>query len=513
MKFEDNTQTLFIYEYAREPAIFVPDGDAKEKIKKYYEDKKRHLVDSQVVLLIEKKNNNYFEFLKSKQEEFENKDFSFTIKVVPGDSKKEYIVLRPQGIIGAFIIKDDNKHLNIVVLPKIFEGLFDKETKKINDKQAEEKKKRMQDFLTMLNYAYSFDFDIEKNIPDMPDVKDFVNVFIYIFLRQTADFVRNKLKRYYVRRREYLNSRVRGKILVGEYVAHCLPQKRDNIIPCEFYEFSMNILENQIIKYATYLCRQYLNYSAWSSGSALRGNMAQMINQIEPYLWDAELKKITIGDFARVRKHGFFKRYTKILDLAKLIIQHINAALVNDGKMLPVKEFSIDTAVLFEKFLFGVVKEEFNVKYQKSKKYSFSKLNSYPGNKEENKISETEFDMYVTYNKQILIIDSKYYKDIFAEGGEINEVKIKSIKPANIYQIVSYCNIVRKEELADSIKGVLVYPYTGDNAEIFKCVDFELPIYILPIKLSGIDEKSVKKFNSDLHDILKNEALKQVSHD
>lgn len=162
------------------------------------------------------------------------------------------------------------------------------------------------DFLTMVNYAFDFNFDFQREKVYLEqDSRNLTGVFLKFILLQLQVFLSRELRRSFVKRQEQLSSKVKGKVLLSEYLKNSLPSKKDTLIPCQFYEIKVDCLENQIIRYTIEMVQKVLQNLVFSQ--SLRKEMTSLCNSMLQRMAGVSFRRIALNDFNRVRYIGRFK--------------------------------------------------------------------------------------------------------------------------------------------------------------------------------------------------------------
>lgn len=331
------------------------------------------------------------------------------------------------------------------------------------------------DFLTMVNYAYDFLFDFQKEKVELDqDPRNLTAVFLKFILLQLQKFLAWELRRSIVKRDEYLTSKVKGKVMLSEYLNNSVPSKRDNLIPCQFHEIQVDCLENQIIRYTIEVAQKVLHHIVFSQ--PLRQEMMSLCNSMLQKMGRVSSRKIELSDFNRVRYVGRFKHYRYIHELCRVFLEASKIEM-QEGRFA-FYGFSIDMNALFEKFVTGVLKKEAGLKIDAQKKGSFQ-VNG--------KTKNVRLDGWLSQEK--LVFDTKY-KETFEvpQGGDIVELGPLKILNSDIYQIVAYCN----HQSFYGSTGVLIYPLISTEGNAEKCYvieGFNSAVYVLGISLDFKDSR------------------------
>ena len=326
------------------------------------------------------------------------------------------------------------------------------------------------DFLTMANYAYGFNIDLEKEsalVDQQP--RNISAIFIKYFLIQLQDFLNHELKRSFIKKEEHLQSKAKGKIMLSDYLKYNVTRKKDTIVPCQFFEIQVDCLENQIIRYATEIVMKVIPQLVFSDPFRIEliGLCKRLLQRMEMI----SFTKISPGDFNRIRYTGRFRNYRHIHELCQLMLQA--AKIQMKAGQHSFQGFIIDMNIIFEKFVIGVLKKEAGLKVipQKTSKFLIG-----------NNTKTIRVDGWLNHEK--LVFDTKY-KEAF-EVYQENEVTVLGpvkVLNADLYQILAYCN----HHFFKNSTGVLIYPTSSEKkgaSNHYSVKGFNQSIYIISFNIN-----------------------------
>ncbi len=343
------------------------------------------------------------------------------------------------------------------------------------------------EILYLLNDAYLY------SPPDLRDEVELFNrsssiqaIFVYWFLNRLSEFVKRHFARNFVLKKETLPSKVKGKLLVSQYIKSSLPRFKHYDIPCQYFDLTVNTIENQIIRFAMELCRKSLHLFA---NEEISQSVIKLLNISEPYFGTVELKRIYESDFNKIRYVGRFNKYEEIHKLCRILIKATQPILEHGA--LQINSFTLDMNELFERFIFGILSKKFSGMRYQSSGYGY-----FIGNKRKNLIPDGLLD---TGDLRI-IFDAKY-KDLYdIEFDDNNSTLIDGggfrVKNTDIYQMIGYLN---SEEINGDL-AILIYPKLTTEPVLVK--KFNKSIYIIGIDLKNISKESKNLFTQQVSDII-----------
>ncbi len=115
-----------------------------------------------------------------------------------------------------------------------------------------------------------FHVDYDQPWITIPTQKDLLSPILIIqFLKLTQRIVRKGLKKSYYRVTENLNSKVKGKILVGEQIKENIVKNRLTNTICNYQYYGINNPENQFLKLVIQFVSSWLSTNEYFLGSQL----------------------------------------------------------------------------------------------------------------------------------------------------------------------------------------------------------------------------------------------------
>ena len=189
-------------------------------------------------------------------------------------------------------------------------------------------------------------YEVFPNEPLIEVKKEEITPFIVLhFLTLVQKITKKGLKRGYKRIEENISSKIKGRILISKNIKHNLSKSQLHKNYCKYEKYSIDFLENQILKSAILACKRLI----------AKQNFVEVETWIRELLIHFEFvsdKKIKYYDFFKVKHSPFFKEYKKAFELAKLIFKRVEIfkEKSNDetGKIFP---YQIKMPELFERYV------------------------------------------------------------------------------------------------------------------------------------------------------------------
>lgn len=368
---------------------------------------------------------------KSLDEEQINCLSNFDVTLPNNNDNPEYLGLSSFWSVGYFIgakwIKDNE--IAIVVNPKI--------------KDLDYLKMFMHCFNNPMSSKYIskiYDIDIKKTPIQIPSTSfELTPLIIIHFLNLVKKIVKKGLKRDYIWVGNNLNSKIKGKVLINQNIKQNIIKSRPDRTYCKYQEYSLNCLENKLIKKTldfvfTYLKSHYsknkellnlfyFNYTAFSDIS----------------------NNVDVNDIRSIKTNSLYKEYNEALKIAKIILRRFDYSIQNTEKNKEqYPPFHIDMSLLFELYVYSKL----------HKTYGKEILFQYHG-----KYGDVDF----LNIKNKTIIDTKY-KEIYNQ----NKYKIEDIRQLSGYS--RDINVIKKvgvdiDKEVPIIDCVIVYPDQKNGSE------------------------------------------------
>jgi len=298
-----------------------------------------------------------------------------------------------------------------------------------------------------MDKSYKIFFD--EPLIEIQDEKDEITPFLIIHFLQIVKMIEKKgLKKGYIKVTQNLTSKIKGKILVNQTIKQNHFRNRIDKTVCNYQIFTINCLENQILKTALMQCGKYL-------AGVIDDDIIKILKQNITAFEQVDEKEIFDSDFSKIKHSPFYKEYKEALNLAKMIFKRFGFTLDNNdisNVSNKVPPYYINMPELFERYVeLKLLESGYHVE---------------DGN---NNGQMAQWQMrpdFLLTDKKI-IADAKY--KFWFDKGKNQKGKENSEYKDDYMQLSLYGrdNIVRgKLELTDNQEAKLVFLYPIPNDEI-----------------------------------------------
>jgi 5-methylcytosine-specific restriction enzyme subunit McrC len=306
-----------------------------------------------------------------------------------------------------------------------------------------------------LKDVYHFDFR-KASIKPETDEWELTPFMLVHFLSLIDKIVTRGLKKNFTVIEENLNGKIKGKIIWTRQIKKNIMAKREDKTYCRYQEYSVDCLENRLLKKALLFVQRY---------STKYLKQYPYLIRKQNYLlsaFDSVSQDISYSEIKRVKINSLYKEYVEAIDLAKQILRRFGYSFKKTDDKTIDKElppFWIDMSKLFELYTYSLLKDEYkeNIMYQLS----------IDGKRQTHgKYGDVDF---LKLDEQ-LIIDTKY-KKIYADE---KKYKIEDIRQLSAYardrRVLKKLHINGDEFVANC---VIIYPTEDENQKTFKDRDLK----------------------------------------
>ncbi|OXA93940.1 hypothetical protein B0A62_12205 [Flavobacterium hydatis] len=322
---------------------------------------------------------------------------------------------------------------------------------KLNSKSTKEEEKLIEvDYIKMLFSSLKYMetsneindlFEIKWNKPEIEikQTQDLLTPLLVIqYLNLLKTIVRKGLKKSYYKVEHNLNSRVKGKILVGKNMKQNILKNKQLHTYCQYDEFGVNGLENRLLKKALVFVKKILP----TLDKINHKNLASdLFNYITP-AFETISKKVELNEIKHTKNNTFYKEYAEATRLAKLILKRFGYNISNVEKQtILTPPFWIDMSKLFEYYVLGLLKKQYP--NQGEVKFQFNCNNAH------------EIDYLLNSEEIQMVIDAKYKPKYKYKSG---------IEKEDFRQISGYARLKKVydefkiEDYSKNIDCLVIYP-------------------------------------------------------
>lgn len=333
----------------------------------------------------------------------------------------------------------------------------------------------------MLSYAYDF---IENGELNKYGDEKFDNMFEMLSLLLIKGFnsqIKTGLYKEYTDTNDDLLY-IKGKINITKTISNSLRGK--NTINCDYEEYSINNIFNQIIKSTFLLLKK----------KKLSDNIYKKIDGCLNYLIQVDTIKLDNSfSWDSIIYNRNNKMYKMLIDICYLINDSL---LINEDNGKNVANIYFDEnklAKLYEKFIFEFYKKEVPdciVSYQK--KFNYQDIT---GNIVDF-IPSLFTDILITKGGITLIIDAKFYQNTLNSNEFFTKDKLHSTHMAQLY---TYMNNI---PLNNTISGMLLYPTVSYEFNKYGTIQGK-KIYVNTINLNENFETIKEKMLNIIFEVFK----------
>jgi hypothetical protein len=259
--------------------------------------------------------------------------------------------------------------------------------------------------------------------PDQPTIEanhlpQLTLLEVTAFLAMTARFAQRHLRQGFIRVRENLVGRVRGRILLGAQVRENLVRARSDKMTCEFQRFNLDTLENRLLKAALEVSARYV-----SRTPGVVPELQRWVHVIRSALASVPDYQPHPRDWSRIRNRGLMAAYATPLALARLVLTRLHlrpeGEAADTERTLP---FFLDANRLFEGWvgvclhkcpaIHSVQGQADDIKFTLDKEYRF----------------RPDFVIREHYQDRRVVVDAKY--------------KPNGPERTDLYQVIGYARLL-----------------------------------------------------------------------
>lgn len=327
----------------------------------------------------------------------------------------------------------------------------------------------------MLSYISGIIFDYKINGSIKNDNRTLFTYYVDFFSEELKKIVQRGLYKTYINHDEALHT-VRGQIMLSDTLR--LKGRGHNTIVCDVDEFSIETIHNSIIK-------SVIELLLFKHSNMLLPEQKKKLYTWGVFWSDAQSVSLRLVDWDKFQYNRQNIRYRMVLFWSQMIAEALLLCTDEDNLDLPF----INNQCLwnmFEKFVFKYCKHYCNNVYPDISVLARTMEWCDSAKGEFMPIMRTDILLHDSSACKALIIDTKFYKEIFTSRDRGNK---KVFRSNNLYQIFSYIMHYKYKHAADNISGLLLYAGTQDKIngkKLFEhnVCDMQLDVEILDLSVS-----------------------------
>jgi 5-methylcytosine-specific restriction endonuclease McrBC regulatory subunit McrC len=281
---------------------------------------------------------------------------------------------------------------------------------------------------------YSIDFN-EAPIALPADSFELTPIIVIHFLTMLKKIVQKGLKRDYIWIEENLQSKVKGKLLLNKQIKRNFLKKRFDRNVCRFQDYSINCIENRILKKTLNFVYHYIN-------THQKGNkeLLDLFYFVHPAFFSVS-DDASLDDLKKIKTNTLFKEYNETLKIAEMILRRFSYSLRNADTLKEEKypPFYIDMSLLFEMYVLTKL----------DKVYGKDIIYNFEGSR------KTELDFLHISEKTV--IDTKY-KEIYCKKNGWDKENIWQLSGyARDFKVINRLGIDSTQSIPH-IDCLIIYP-------------------------------------------------------
>ncbi len=282
---------------------------------------------------------------------------------------------------------------------------------------------------------------------EIPDVKNEITPFLILhFLQLVKNITKKGLKKGYIKVTENLTSKIKGKILVNQTIKQNHFRNRLEKTVCNYQIFTINCIENQIMKTALMQCSKHLN-------GIQNNNISKMLRQNIATFELVDSKEVFDSDFSKIKHSPFYKEYKEALKLSQMIFKRFGFSLnsiSSSSTANKIPPYYINMPELFERYVEVKLREVYGDDIEDG-----------------NKLTGIAFKMrpdFLLKNSK-MIIDAKY-KYHYSDEKELSVKRKDDYMQLSLYgREKKIREIIGLKESESEAKLLFIYPVLSDKTD------------------------------------------------
>lgn len=185
------------------------------------------------------------------------------------------------------------------------------------------------------------------------------------FIALLKKITKRGLKKAYVIKDENLQSKIKGKIKISQHIKQNIIPRREDRIYCQYQEYTVDNLENRILKKALIYAESYINSLSYHKSFV---TLMSTINNLKTYFVEVS-ENVELHELKSIVNNKIFKEYSEGIRIAKMILRKFNYSISEtkiSSDFTPV--FWIDMSRLYEVYIYSKLHERYgsSIKFQVS---------------------------------------------------------------------------------------------------------------------------------------------------
>ncbi|UKB82616.1 McrC family protein [Chryseobacterium sp. MEBOG06] len=246
------------------------------------------------------------------------------------------------------------------------------------------------------------------------------------FLQHLKTIVRKGLKKAYYKTQENLNSKIKGKVLIGQHIKKNVFKNRLTSTFCEFQVFGEDHLENRFLKKVLEFATSYIENNPLLFSSNIK-SIKHILSYCRP-AFEHISADVDEHQLKHIKKNPFFNEYGEALRIGQFILKRFSYTITKTTqKKIETPPFWIDMPRLFELYFYYQLLKA-NPEDAHHIHYQFSTY----GNSLDILISKPGYEMVIDTKYKLKYTKSHIHQDIRQVSGYsrlkkvINEIKSKN---------------------------------------------------------------------------------------
>lgn len=169
-----------------------------------------------------------------------------------------------------------------------------------------------------------FHAEYEQEWISIPEQKDLLSpILIAQFLKVVQKIVRKGLKKSYYQITENLNSRIKGKILVGQQIKGNILKNRFTKTICRYQEHGINTSENQFLKLVLQFVSSYLSQKHHFFHGEEKQQLQNILSYCMPSFQQVDVLK-NAHQKVHIKKNVFYNEYEEAIKIGGYILRRFS---------------------------------------------------------------------------------------------------------------------------------------------------------------------------------------------